>query len=243
VCSFGQGDDFGKDGVEGVELTLGKGSLKSKQTYTPTNQNVGPQVGALKAAGCQVVTLFTVPGFTALTLGTAAKLKYAPQWVISNVGSDIPTLQGFLKDATGPLLEGAVSDDYLPLPTETSNSWITLFRMVNKKYNGNVTFDGNVEYGMAMAYTTLQALEAAGKDLTRGSLIGAVEKGGFSGPGLVPFRYSASDHSGYAGTQIVTISNGVAKPVGPIYTTDDGNGPLKEYTKAQPTAPSNGLPQ
>lgn len=243
VCSFGQGDDFGKDGAEGVELTLGKGSLKSKQTYTPTNQNVGPQVGALKAAGCQVVTLFTVPGFTALTLGTAAKLKYSPQWVISNVGSDIPTLQGFLKDATTPLLEGAISDAYLPLTTDTSNSWTKLFRMVNKKYNGNVTYDGNVEYGMAMAYTTLQVLQAAGKNLTRGSLIAAVEKGGYTGPGLVPFRYSPTDHSGYGGTQVTTISNGVAKTVGPVYTTDDGNGPLKEYTKAQPTAPSNGLPQ
>ena len=243
VCSFGQGDDFGKDGAEGVELTLGKGSLKKKETYTPTNQNVAPQIGALQAAGCQVVTLFTVPGFTALSLGTAAKLKYAPQWVISNVGSDINTLTGFLKDATGPLLEGAISDTYIPVPSDTSNSWIALFRKVNKKYNDNVTFDGNVEYGMAMAYTTLQVLKAAGKDLTRGSLVAAVEKGGYTGPGLVPFRFSATDHSGYGGAQVVKISKGVATPVGPIYTTDDGDGALTPFTETQPTAPADGLPQ
>ncbi|MGN6781996.1 MAG: ABC transporter substrate-binding protein [Marmoricola sp.] len=243
VCSFGQGDDFGKDGAQGVELTLGKGSLKSTQTYTPTNQNVAPQVGALKAAGCDVVTLFTVPGFTALTLGTAAQLKYAPQWVISNVGSDITTLQGFLKGATAPLLEGAVSDSYIPIPSDTSNSWIKLFRKVNAQYNNNAPFDGNVEYGMAMAYTTLQALQAAGKNLTRGSLVAAVEKGGFTGPGLVPFRYSPSDHSGYGGTQVVVIKKGVATPTGPVYTTDDTNAPLKEYTTKQPAAPANGLPQ
>lgn len=243
VCSFGQGDDFGRDGVLGVETTLGKGSLKSKQTYSPTNQNVAPQIGALKAAGCDVVTLFTVPGFTALALGTAAKLKYAPQWVISNVGADITTLQGFLKEATGPLLEGAVSDAYLPITTDTSNSWTKLFLKVNKEYNDNVPYDGNVEYGMAMAYTTLQVLKAAGKDLTRGSLIAAVEKGGYTGPGLVPFRYSDSDHSGYGGTQIVTVSKGVAKPVGPVYTTDDGDSSLTEYSTAQPEAPANGLPE
>ena len=242
VCSFGQGDDFGKDGAQGVELTLGKGSLKKQETYTPTNQNVAPQVGALKAAGCDVVTLFTVPGFTALTLGTAAQLKYAPQWVISNVGSDITTLSGFLKDATMPLLEGVVSDSYIPVPSDTSNSWIKLFRMVNKKYNGNVPFDGNVEYGMGVAYTTLQALQAAGKDLTRGSLVAAVEKGGFMGPGLVPFRFSSSDHSGYGGTQIVVVKKGVATPTGPIYTTDDTSAPLQKYTTAQPTAPADGLP-
>lgn len=243
VCSFGQGDDFGTDGAQGVELSLGKGSLATKQTYTPTNTNVAPQIGALKSAGCQVVTSFTVPGFTALELGTAAKLKYQPQWVISNVGSDLVTLQGFLKDATAPLLEGAVTDSYIPIPTDTSNSWIKLFQMVNQKYNNNAPFDGNVEYGMGLAYTTLQALNAAGKDLTRGSLLAAVEKGGFTGPGLVPFRLSSSDHSGYAGTQVVTINGGVAKPTGPIYTTDDAGGALKEYSATQPSAPTNGLPQ
>ncbi|MGH3503593.1 MAG: ABC transporter substrate-binding protein [Nocardioidaceae bacterium] len=242
ICSFGQNDDFGTDGVQGVELTLGKGSLASKQTYSPSNTNVAPQIGALQSAGCQGVVSFTVPGFTALALGTAAKLKYAPQWVISNVGSDVPTLRTLLKKATTPLLEGAVSDDYLPLSTANSNSWIKLFKKVNKKYNNGVTFDGNVEYGMGIAYTTVQVLKAAGKDLTRGSLVAAVEKGGYLGPGLVPFRYSDTDHSGYAGTQVVTIHNGVAKATGPVYVTDDGSGPLKKYTTPQPEAPSNGVP-
>jgi ABC-type branched-subunit amino acid transport system substrate-binding protein len=243
VCSFGQGDDFGADGVKGVELTLGAGSLASKQTYTPTNTNVAPQIGALKQAGCQVVTSFTVPGFTALALGTAAKIKFAPQWVISNVGSDVTTLTGYLKEATGPLLEGAISDAYLPLPQDTSNSWIALFQKVDQQYDDNAVFDGNVEYGMALAYTTVQALKAAGKDLNRGDLIAAVEKGGFTGPGLVPFRFSSDDHSGYAGTQIVQITGGKPKTVGPVYTTDDGNGPLQEVTATPPDAPANGLPE
>jgi ABC-type branched-subunit amino acid transport system substrate-binding protein len=243
VCSFGQGDDFGADGVKGVELSLGAGSLASKQTYTPTNTNVAPQIGALKQAGCQVVTSFTVPGFTALALGTAAKLKFAPQWVISNVGSDVATLTGFLKEATTPLLEGAISDAYLPLPQDTGNSWISLFLKVNQQYNDNAAFDGNVEYGMALAYTTVQALKAAGKDLNRSDLIAAVEKGGFTGPGLVPFRFSASDHSGYAGTQVVQITGGKPKTVGPVYTTDDSNGPLQEVSTTPPDAPANGLPE
>ncbi len=242
VCSFGQGDDFGTDGAQGVQISLGSQQLKTKQTYTPTNTNVAPQIGALKAAGCQVVVAFTVPGFTALALGTAAQLKYQAQWVVSNVGSDIVTLTGFLKDNTKPLIEGMVSDTYLPVPTDTSNSWIQLFQKVDEQYDNNAPFDGNVLYGMALAYTTLQALKAAGKNLNRGAVIDAVQKGGFSGPGLVPFRFSASDHSGYAGTQIVTIKGGVATPTGPIYTTDDGTGALQTYSASQPTAPSNGLP-
>jgi len=243
VCSFGQNDDFGTDGVKGVELSLGEGSLVDKQNYTPTNTNVGPQIGALQAAGCEVVVSFSVPGFTALAMGTAAQLKFAPQWVISNVGADIPTLTGFLKEATGPLLEGAVSDNYLPGSADASNSWIKLFKTVNEKYNDNAPFDGNVVYGMAMAYTTLQVLQAAGPNLTRESVIEAVQKGGYTGPGLVPFRYSATDHSGYAGTQINVVKDGVATPTGSVYTTDDGSAPLTEYTEQQPAAPTDGLPE
>jgi ABC-type branched-subunit amino acid transport system substrate-binding protein len=241
VCTFGQGDDFGTDGAQGVSLTVGT-TLKSKQTYTPTNTNVAPQIGALQAAGCQVNVAFTVPGFTALALGTAAQLKYQAQWVVSNVGSDIVTLTGYLKTATKALLEGVVSDAYLPVPTDTSNSWIKLFQKVDKQYDNNAPFDGNVLYGMGLAYTTLQALKSAGKSLTRGSLIDAVNKGGFVGPGTTPFRFSSTDHSGYSGTQIAVIHNGVAAVTGPIYTTDDASGPLQTYTKSQPTAPANGLP-
>src|SRR3954451_648005 len=242
VCSFGQNDDFGTDGVQGVEQTVGT-PLASKQTYTPTNTNVAPQIGALQAAGCEVVVSFTVPGFTALEMGTAAQLNFHPQFVVSNVGSDLVTLTGFLKAATGPLTEGMVTDTYIPIPSDTSNSWIQLFQKVNQQFNDNAPFDGNVEYGMAQAYTFLQVLKAAGKDLTRGSLISAVEKGGFTGPGIVPLDYSSSDHSGYSGVQVVVVKGGVATPTGQPLTTDDGSGALKPYTTTPPTAPSNGLPQ
>src|SRR5205814_10497617 len=86
VCYFGQNDDFGADGMQGVEKSLGQGVLVSKQNYVTTNTNVAPQIGAFKAAGCQVVISFTIPGFTALSLGTAARLGYKAQWVVSSVG-------------------------------------------------------------------------------------------------------------------------------------------------------------
>jgi branched-chain amino acid transport system substrate-binding protein len=241
VCSFGQGDDFGTDGVQGVEMTVGT-TLASKQTYTPTNTNIGPQIGALQSAGCQVVVSFTVPGFTALEMGGAAQLNFHPQFVVSNVGSDITTLTGFLKAATVPLTNGMVTDTYLPLTTDTSNSWIQLFKKVDAQYDNNAPFDGNVLYGMGLAYTFLQVVKAAGTKLTRGGLLAAVEKGGFTGPGLTPFRLSSTDHSGYSGVQVAVVHAGVAATTGSIYTTDDGSGALSAYTTSQPTAPASGLP-
>jgi ABC-type branched-subunit amino acid transport system substrate-binding protein len=240
VCFFGQGDDFGADELAGVTQILG--SVTKSETYTPTNQNVAPQIGSLKAAGCQVVVAATIPGFTALALGTAAQLGFRAQWVVSNVGADYATVAGLLTAKGAPLLEGVISDNYLPNAGETDNPWIKLFQMVNEKYNGNAPWDGNVEYGMAVGYTFVQALKAAGQNPTRKSILAAIEKGGFTGPGLVPFAFSADNHSGYTGVQLVKVSQGVGTFFGPIYTTDSGTGAVTEYTGTPATPPANGIP-
>ena len=104
------------------------------------------------------------------------------------------------------LIEGAITDGYLPSTADTSNPWIQLFKKIHDQYDKQAPFDGNVEYGMANAYTLVQALQAAGKNLTRQGVIDAINQQGakWTGPGLVPFRYSQTDHGGYSGTQIGT---------------------------------------
>src|SRR3954470_8504602 len=138
VCFLGQDDDFGRDSLAGIEKVLGP--VAAKQSYVVSNPNVGPQMGALKAAGCDVVMLATVPGFTALSIGTAAKIAFKPQFVVSNVGSDPTTLTKTLGPAAG-LLEGVVAANYLPLANDDANPWIQLFKKVNTQYNGNAAFD------------------------------------------------------------------------------------------------------
>ncbi|MFF5293906.1 ABC transporter substrate-binding protein [Paractinoplanes globisporus] len=239
VCFLGQDDDFGKDSLAGVEQVLG--SVTAKQTYVVTNPNVGPQIGAFKAAACDVVVLASIPGFTALSIGTAAKIGYKPQFVVSNVGSDPTTLAKTL-GAAAPLLEGVVAANYLPLATDDSSPWIQLYKKVNAQYNGNATFDNNVVYGMSVGYLFVQALQGAGKDLTRDKLTEAVQKGGFTGPGLVPVRFSAQDHSGYAGEQLTKLTGGKATYFGTPYTTDDAAGAVAPYSGTAAAPPANGVP-
>jgi branched-chain amino acid transport system substrate-binding protein len=241
VCFLGQNDDFGRDSLAGVEKILGPAGVTDKQTYVVTNQNLAPQVGAFKTKGCEVVMLATVPGFTALTLGTAARLSYKPQFVVSSVGGDYTTLSKLLGDAKG-LLEGLSGAGYLPLQSQADDPWIKLFQKVNSDYNKGVEFDGNVIYGMSVAYLFVQVLQAAGKDLTREGVIAAVEKGGYVGPGLAPVRYSKTDHSGYGGERIVTVKGGVQSFIGPAFQTDDADGAVQEYATAPAQPPANGIP-
>ena len=241
VCFLGQDDDFGRDSLLGVEKVLGAGGVAARQTYVTSNPNLAPQIGALKAAGCQVVILATVPGFTALALGTAARLGFAPQWLVSNVGADYPTLAKQL-GANAGLLEGLIGANYLPMSDDTADPWIQLFRRINQEHNGNAPFDGNTVYGMAVGYLFVQALVAAGRDLTRDGLLAAVRAGGFQGPGLAPLRFSATDHSGYGGLRLNRVSGGAQRYFGPTWETDEGDGPVREYAAGAVTPPANGVP-
>src|SRR3954452_5820070 len=54
ICFMGQDDDFGRDSLAGIENVLGP--VTAKQSYVTSNPNVGPQMGALKAAACDVVS-------------------------------------------------------------------------------------------------------------------------------------------------------------------------------------------
>src|SRR5262249_17311844 len=146
-----------------------------------------------------------------------------------------------LGDAKG-LLEGLVGAGYLPLQSQADDPWIKLFQKINTDYNKGVEFDGNVIYGMSVAYLFVQVLQAAGKDLTPDGLIAPVEKGGYVGPGLAPVRYSKTDHSGFGGERIVTVTGGVQGFVGSAYETDDADGAVKEYSAAQAQPPANGIP-
>ncbi len=247
VAYFLQNDDFGADGAKGLDMYVPKADVVTRQTYEPGNTDIGPQMAKIKATGADVIAMFTIPAYTALVTLADLKLDYHPQLVVSNVGSDPATLTGLLKafskgKAGGELIDGIVSDTYLPPLSDTSNSWIAMFKQIHDKYIPKLPFDGNVAYGLAMAYTFVDALQRAGANPTRQGLIDTLEKGGLKGPGLVPFRYSADSHAGYTGAQVGKIENGALVVEGDPTTTDDASGQIAPYTEAAPEAPANGVP-
>ena len=250
VGYFFQNDEFGLDGVKGLDAQLGASSVPdaSRQNYVPTNTNIGPQIAALQASGAQVVVSFSIPAFTTLALLAAAKIGYHPVWVVSNVGSDVTTLTGLLKSFSkgtvgGQLLGGIVTDAYLPLVGDSSNPWISLFKGIRDKYVSYLPWDGNVLYGMAQAYTFVQAIKAAGRNPTRASFVKTLETAKLSGgPGLAPYGYSSSNHLGFLGMQMATIAaDGTVTTTGPVYTSSD-SGPVTQYKGSPSSPPANGIP-
>jgi ABC-type branched-subunit amino acid transport system substrate-binding protein len=249
---FYQNDEFGTDGVKGMDYEIPKSMVVARESYVPTNVNVAPQVAALRAAGVQVVVSFSIPAFTALLKLTGLKLSYAPQLVVSNVGSDPITLEGLLQSFAKQggatvngeqLINGMITDGYLPSVGDASNSWIALFKKVHDTYDSKAPFDGNVLYGEAAAYTFVQALFKAGRNPTRAGLVSAIQAGLPSGPAIAPYAYSSSSHFGITGAYIGAIASGVLTPSGQPLTTDITQaGAITPYTGTAQQPPASGIP-
>jgi ABC-type branched-subunit amino acid transport system substrate-binding protein len=246
-----QDDDFGKGGLQGIEDELPASSIVAKEPYESGTTTLASQVTAIKSAKATVMVDFTVPIYTAIAQLTSFTLGFKPQLAVSNVGIDPITVGGLLKAVSKgkvsgtALIEGAITDGYLPSNTDTSNPWIQLFEKIHAQYDPKVPFDGNVEYGMANAYTLVQALKAAGKNLTRQDLVSAIDKQGgkWTGPGLVPYRYGGSQHGGFDGAEMGKIQNGkIVLFGGPLTTSPAASSPITPYTTSQPAPPSNGVP-
>ena len=252
-----QDDDFGQGGLAGIKDEVAAGSIVSAQPYQPGVTTLAPQITAIKSAKADVLVDFTVPIYTAIGQLTAFTLGYKPQLVVSNVGIDPTTVGGLLKviskgKASGTaLIEGAITDGYLPSTADTTNAWNQLFMKVHDQYDKSAPWDGNVQYGMANAYTLVQALKAAGPHLTRQALVDAINAHGASwfGPGLVPFRYSTSDHGGFSGAEIGKLTGGkIVLSGGPLTTTPEAGSAITPFTflgphgGTQPPPPANGIP-
>jgi branched-chain amino acid transport system substrate-binding protein len=244
-----QDDDFGRDALAGFKqagITFG--------TYIPyaSGSQSLPATGAgwiskLKASGAEVTVLFGVSSASTAALANAYAAGYKTQWVLGSVGGDATTIAATNK-AYVPLLYGAKGFSFAPAPTDATDEYIKLFQSIYATAQPTQTFDNNVVAGMSNAFLAVQALKAAGSDLTRAGLIKTIETKGasFANPFLTPLGYSATAHIGATGYWIGTYDpTGALKPDGgkyTVYTTDSGNGPVVESSYKRPAMPAKGLP-
>jgi ABC-type branched-subunit amino acid transport system substrate-binding protein len=242
-----QDDDFGTDALAGFKTA----GIKFATTvgYASGSQGAATAAGwvtKLKAANCDVVILFGVSSATAAGLGTAAAMKYAPQWILGSVGGDATTIKA--AGVPAGVLYNAVGASFLPATTDLSDEYVSLFSSIYSKAVPGSAFDNNVLVGMNSAFVAVQAIKAAGANPTRKSLIAAINTQGskFASAALLPLNYTATSHVGYNGYWFGKYSpTGDLKPVGgtyTLYTTDSASGAVVKSTYKRPAMPAKGLP-
>jgi ABC-type branched-subunit amino acid transport system substrate-binding protein len=243
-----QDDDFGTDALKG--FTQAGVTFAAKVAYASGSQSSTTAAGwvtKLSAAKCDVVILFGVSSATAAGLGTAAALKYAPQWILGSVGGDATTIKA--AGVPAGVLYNAVGASFAPATTDATDEYVKLFSDIYAKAVPGSAFDNNVLIGMNTAFVAAQALKAAGTNPTRASLLAAIDAKGstFASAALLPLNYSKTSHVGYSGYWFGKYSpTGDLKPVDGkyvLYTTDSGSGAVVKSTWTRPAMPAKGLPQ
>ncbi|KGA19023.1 hypothetical protein GM50_6990 [freshwater metagenome] len=246
-----QDDDFGRDALAGFKTAGLK--FDTLIPYASGSQAL-PATGAgwiskLRTAAPDVTVVFGVSSATTALLGNAFAAGWVgkTQFVLGSVGGDATTIAATNRGLVG-LLNGAKGLSFAPAPSDSSDEYIKLFQTIYAAAQPTQTFDNNVVAGMSNAFLAVQAIKAAGKNLTRKGLINTIETKGstFANPFLTPLGYSTTSHVGATGYWIGTYGpTGALTADGgkyTVYTTDSGNGPVVESTYKRPAMPAKGLP-
>jgi ABC-type branched-subunit amino acid transport system substrate-binding protein len=246
-----QDDEFGIDGVGGFK-SAGHTFSAAPTLYPQGGLTSALAEGALTrlsaVPGKPILVLFGTTDTTATILKAAEKLALTNKFTFmgGSVGADANTLLALGVKAT--TVDGVISASFFPDAKDATDPYVKRFTAINTKYNKGVTFDNTVLQGMNSAMLTVQALRAAGKNLTRTGLMRAIDTKGstFASAGLAPLNYSATSRVGYNGYWLGQLNaKGELKPFGgklTLYTTDSTSGAVTASTYVRKPIPKNGIP-
>ena len=171
-----QDDDYGKDLLGGLKRGLGgknQGLLVQTVGYDPTTSDVQSQVAQLKASGANTLCIFAFGKFAIQAFVYANKLGWKPQIYVNDVAS----ASAIMKIEPQATAEGSISIAFgkdPDTPRWANDPGTKLAATIVKKYvPGGDPKDGFLVAGMAEAYSFVDALKHAGKNLTRESLMRA----------------------------------------------------------------------
>jgi branched-chain amino acid transport system substrate-binding protein len=189
-----QDDEYGRDLLGGLGEGLGgkRGNLVAKIGYDPTASDVQSQIAQLKAARVDVLCVFAFGKFALQAYGFAAKLGWKPQFVVNDVAA-ASVLMKLVPQKTAERSISIVFGKDPAAPQWAKDPGVKLFRTILKRFGPKSSVDlqdGYLLAGMGAAYTMVDTLKKAGKNLTREGVMRAATrlseaKNPFLLPGIV----------------------------------------------------------
>ncbi len=169
-----QNDDYGEDYNAGLKKGLGshQNMIVKMASYETTDPSVSSQIATLKAAGCDTFMIFATPKFAIQAMVLAAQQSWHPLTYLNNVSNAIPYMNAAMKAGGPSAVNGIITTIYLKDPANharyAGDAGMKEYNEIMTKYlPGADKDDGNYLYGVSIAYTMVDVLKRAGKDLTR----------------------------------------------------------------------------
>jgi len=218
--------DFGKDLLAGLKAGLaGRATIVRAVSYAVTEATLGSELATLRASGADTLMVFALPKQTIQALVGADKLGWHPHPYIAAVSIDPFVMNVARSNTGGRATEGAISVTFLK---DASNlrRWgkdpgVKLYYSILKRYapSSDPKAVANI-YGMAAAFTLVDALKHAGRNPTRASLLkSATSLNETNNPFLLPgmvAKTSPTDRFALEQVQLYRYTRGVWQVFGPL---------------------------
>jgi branched-chain amino acid transport system substrate-binding protein len=231
IAVFYQNDDYGKDYLRGLKSGLGRraGSMiLNEQSYEVTDTSYGSQIAQQRASGADTWVLFTTAGTpTVRALATGRQLNFRPeQIVINSVAATDQVMAAAARTVGQEYVNGVVSTGYLKNntnPKYRNDPAIRSFRRIMARWGpeGGVDIRNTFYYyGVASAWEFVRLLYAAGRNLTRDSLMRAARNRNWVNPyTLAGMRTKTSRNDAFPLDQgrVVRYSNGSFTEISRLY--------------------------
>jgi branched-chain amino acid transport system substrate-binding protein len=197
-----ESSDFGKDMLNGLRRGLrGKAKIVGTQSYEVADNDVSSQMAKLKSSGANTLMLFATPQFAIFGYVGAFRLGWHPQVYVTSV-SISPDIMKIARVASSrKQVERSISIAFVKDPTAkqwAKDKTVTLYKSIVRRFLPGAKADDVFNYyGMAVAYTMVDTLRKAGRNLTRASVLRAATHLNETNPFLLPgvrIRTSPSDY-------------------------------------------------
>jgi branched-chain amino acid transport system substrate-binding protein len=216
-------DDFGKAVLSGLRGGLGEHSnaLVDAVSYELSDPTIDSQVARLKNSGATVLVSASTPKFAAQSIRAVDNLSWKPLIILPSVSNSIDPV---LTSAGLERSIGTISASYAKQPSDPQWKGAPDFKawsaFMDKYYPSGSKTDWLNAYGYGMAYAMHQALELAGRDLTREGLMDALHSiRNMEIPMLLPgvtISISKDDHGPIKMMQMLRFNGAAWETMGPL---------------------------
>ena len=173
VAIIYQNDDYGKNGVKGAEDELATRRMKlvAKISVELKDTDMRPHVMKLRQSKADMVLLWTGPVHAVRIVGTAAAMKFAPQWMSTSTCSDLPLMYKFSKG----LWKGVITTAFSEMP-DSDLPLMIKYKKAFDEYAAKGERWGVFFYaGFVFVEPMVEALNRCGRDLTRERFVKEME--------------------------------------------------------------------
>jgi ABC-type branched-subunit amino acid transport system substrate-binding protein len=193
IAMFYQNDDYGKQGLEGVERYIKAKDLQLVASLSAevTDRDLSSHALKLKNSGAQAVIMWAMPTHGALLLGECAKIGFKPQWGTSSTLADGP----WMFEITKGLWAGMISSNFGELP-DSNHPLMVKYRNWHQKYEPKERWGTFYIAGITFAEPFIEGLRRAGKNFTPETFVKTMETlKDWQGIGP-PITFTPTDHQG-----------------------------------------------